>query len=87
MSTFLETLLNTAWIAFHIGFKNVFSEMFIVNKQRMHCLSVMADIDGEELTASKDFKYNAQIFLIKFTIFLFYFLFLAAAVLQEEYKN
>ncbi len=87
MSTFLETLLNTAWIAFHIGFKNLFSEMFIVNKQRMHCLSVMADTDGKELTASKDFKYNAQIFVIKFIFFFLLFLAAAAAVLQEEYKN
>lgn len=51
----------------------------MVNKQMMHCLSVMADTDGEELTASKDFN-------IIHIYFYFYF-FSAAAVLQEESKN
>ncbi len=49
--------------------------MFMVNKQMMHCLSVMADTDGKELNFTIMQKY------------FYFYSFSTAAVLQEEYKK
>ncbi len=53
--------------------------MFMVNKQMMHCLSVMADTDDKELNASKDFTIMQKYF--------YFYSFSTTAVLQEEYKK